>query len=539
MIKVPYLMCCSTVFYFFVVQKKRMFFFLKFILFFHSLCLIQSDFNIYGAIVDSGEVIDASTISKYYSTCYDGFGFTHCKAKQADDDQVLVHTLPYYRDFYLLNGVNYCLQCCSSNSIPDDWNLECIQYTGVAPITNVYGYELRMARMLTLSDTEIIRCPIKRTACTYNESDPFEVIECSDDNTMLWGITVQFWITVRSINFATWRSVEQCIVTVDERTEQLPNGANFAENYILYHTVAPQKPSTFDRSLYSLFTLFCLYFLIYYFRTERCIICDKKLILFYQRCYLCRFYGAYPPDPLLMKAMEEKGSQLQGKYPSKFPGVRTCYNFFYGIYSIFKCFFQGILSIGQFIYRIFLCLCCCQWINYCRSSNFLCCKCCWKDKQIDPMLENPGTTTLTTGDPFNSSNVLELSRSHLFKSTSMNKINTMEIPEQEELINKSSKSHNNNNNNYDDEEEGLHHSKKRYASSKHSLSSSLVSSSNPTIAGGIKAPRRFKKNPNIIHVHPYFIYKALDHPHPPPPPKWVQQRRLDEGYQIPESVNDR
>lgn len=426
--------------------------------------------------------------------------------------------------------MNYCLQCCSDNKgVPDYWELSCIQYTNVAPKTNLYGYELRIARLLTLTDTEVIRCPIKRTACSYNESNPNQVIECVADDTMLWGITVEFWVTIRSVNFQSWRSVEKCSVTVDERTELLPNGAPFAENYILYHSRHPQSLSAFDGTLYSLICLLSIYLFLYYLRKDRCIICDKKLVIFCKRCYLCRFYGAYPPDPLLTQAMEEKGKYLQGEFPSKLAGLNTCSKCCYNIYSFFKCIFNSIIFIGKMIQTIFLCICCCQWINYCK---------CFKNKQINPNLE---TNESLSSDPSHQqlTKTLELTKNNISKSLSFNKY---ESPEQETLINHGKNTNNNMKDDIDQEDGRLLLSpstKKRFPSSKNSMTPSLASSSNPTAPGGIKAPKRLKKNPNIIHVHPYFIYKALDHPHPPPAPQWVQNRRLDPGYEVPESVNDR
>jgi hypothetical protein len=477
---------------------------------------IKSDFGIYGRIADSVEVIDSISMKKSYSTCYGGFGYTNCRAKQADDDTILRNTLPYYRSFDLTKGLNYCLQCCSENDEPDVWELECLQYTDVGPKIQVYGYELRMARQLTLTDTEIIRCPIYRSACTYNESDPLQVLVCNgNDKTSLWGIQVEFWITIRSKNFVSWRSVDRCVVTADERTEALPNQADFTENYILYHTRQPQSFSTFDGTIYSLFALTSLSFLLFFFRRDKCIVCDQKLVFCLQRCALCRFYGAHPPDPILLQAMTEKGNYLQGEYPERFPGLKNCLKCVRGIISVGVGTYRCVVYILKGIQLFISCVCCCQ-CKQCWSSSYCCegcchleakmsrcwkwcCRCCSQHPAIEPICGDE--TSKTIGN-------------EAFEPET-------NVREDDELLPPST---------YRTLEEGTTRTGTRRVPvrSRASAATSMVSSSNPTVIGGIKAPKRPKKNPYRIKVDPYFIYKALDHPHPPPAPAWVQHRDLDE-----------
>jgi hypothetical protein len=497
-----------------------------FILFFFAsfLHFVQCDFGLYGRITDSVEVLDDISKKKSYSTCYAGFGYTNCEAKQADDDVVLENTLYYYKNFDLTRGTNYCLQCCNDIPGPDIWELECLQYTDVGPKKQVYGYELRMARRLTLTDVEVIRCPIYRTACTYNESDPLQVITCAADDTSLWGITVEFWVTIRSTNFQSWRSIENCVVTADERSEALPNMELFSEKYIIYHTRQPQPLSAFDGTLYSLIAILGIYLLLYFFRRDKCIICEKKLVFFCQRCYLCRFYGAHPPDPLLLKAMTEKSEYLQGEFPERFPGVKACVKCYSRMISCCQACVDCVGFSLKGMQYFFQCLFCCRWKQcwnsaycchgcchvcekisnccqccYCRS----CCRCCQKNSPVEP-----------STDPSSSQKLA-------------NEVTVPQSDEQEEggLLHRT--------NSYQTLEEGGKRSlpgsssRRTQARSRASIGTSIVSS-NPTAAGGIKAPKRLKKNPYRINVHPYFVYKALDHPHPPPAPLWVQHRDLDE-----------
>jgi hypothetical protein len=490
---------------------------------------VRCDFGLYGRIVDSVEILDAISKKKSYSTCFAGFGYTNCEAKQSDDDTVLENTLYYYKNFDLTRGTNYCLQCCNDIPGPDIWELQCLQYTDVGPKKQVYGYELRMARRLTLTDTEVIRCPIYRTACTYNESDPLQVITCAADDTSLWGFSVELWVTIRSKNFESWRSIEKCVVTADERSEALPNMELFSETYIIYHSRHPQSLSAFDGTLYSLISILAIYLLLYFFRRERCIICEKKLVFCCQRCYLCRFYGAHPPDPLLLKTMTEKSEYLQGEFPERFPGIKICRRCFSGIVSCGRgcCDCIGFIVTG--IRYCFQCLFCCQWkqcwdskycchgcchlcekvtkcCQCCRSScacSCCCCKSCQKNSPIEP-------STDSSSDPQKLGNEVTGPQS--------------DEHEDDGLIHRT--------NSYQTLEEGgkrsLPGSSRRVpVRSRASIETSIVSS-NPTAPGGIKAPKRLKKNPYRINVHPYFVYKALDHPHPPPAPLWVQHRDLDE-----------
>jgi hypothetical protein len=492
------------------------------VFFFLQLTCIQSDFGIYGRIADSVEVIDAISNKRTYATCYGGFGYTNCQAKQADDDTILRNTLPYYRSFDLTKGLNYCLQCCSENDEPDIWELECLQYTDVGPKIQVYGYELRLARQLTLSDTEIIRCPIYRSGCTYNESDPLQVLVCdNNDGTSLWGIQVEMWITIRSTNFISWRSVEKCVVTADERTEALPNMELFTENYILYHRRQPQALSAFDGALYSLFSLTSLYFFLYFFRREKCVICEKKLVFCCQRCYLCRFYGAHPPDTLLLQAMTEKGNYLQGEYPERFPCVRNCVNCYNGLIALFVGTYHCLCYVTKGIQLFFACVCCCR-CKQCWFSSYCCEGCCHLDQKVMKCgrwfccCRQHHPSIAPSGDA--SASGKQKTGNELFEPET-------EEREDDDLIPPGAGTHRS-------LEEGTRVSsmgtRRVPVRSKGSVAASLVSSSNPTVVGGIKAPKRPKKNPYRIKVDPYFIYKALDHPHPPPAPAWVQHRNLDE-----------
>jgi hypothetical protein len=117
--------------------------------------------------------------------------------------------------------------------------------------------------------------------------------------------------------------VTACSVIANESTSPLPNiHAEFYENIVVIRTKAN---SVLDPSkLFILFLLILLvvYAVLYYFRRRHCIVCQKKLIFNMERCYMCIFVGAYPPDPVLVKALEEKGEQIQDEPPPRFLGSK-------------------------------------------------------------------------------------------------------------------------------------------------------------------------------------------------------------------------
>jgi len=414
---------------------------------------ITAELTIWGAIDNSEEELDESAVLLSYGTCYQGFSFTRCKANQADDDTVFLNDLPYYRNFDDVWGINYCLQCCGEDREFDIWDLKCEVDADTGPETNFYGYELRMARNEFETDTEIITCPIKRSACTYNESDGTLIFcDVENDDTYLVGVEVTLEVVMMSKNFFSWRSVRSCSVIATESTVPLATGDYFREKYIIYHSVGKHQWNPAQIVLLWLISVLGIYVVLYYCRRQRCIVCAKKLVFFKDMCYLCRFYGADPPDPLLLKAMEEKGEFLQGDLPERFPGSRRCVSFCEGIY---RCIARCCSCCGK------CCKCCgkCCWYMWCCWLP--CCR--KKEAPVDP-----GSVS----------------------------------------------------GQWDGDADG-----------------SISVSTNPTAVGlgpGVKAPKKKKVNPYLIKVHPYFVYKALDHPHPPEPPEWVKKGVLEEDQETKE-----
>lgn len=93
------------------------------------------------------------------------------------------------------------------------------------------------------------------------------------------------------------------------------------QNIILHHPPPPPGYSFIRVSILLVLFVLILYPITYFCRTQHCKVCSKKLILFVDRCYICRFVEAEPPNELILKALEEKGLHMQGELPEAIPGL--------------------------------------------------------------------------------------------------------------------------------------------------------------------------------------------------------------------------
>ena len=393
---------------------------------------------------------DSSAVSLSYVQCFLGLFFSTCRmVEQYDDDYLMMNALPYYRNFNDFFGEPYCLQCCGGGTNVDYWNLRCETSEG-GPVTDMYGYEVRFARNRYPGDTELIWCPIKRSICVYNETTNTESCDerlVRDDETYLHGITIELNVLIHYYAQSSWREVTYCNVTADERNYSLPLGSEFEENYIMHHDIADYRYDPLGIFLIFLVGVIFIYAALYYCRRQRCYVCEKKLVFFKDRCYLCRFYGAHMPDPVLLKSLEEKAAHLQGEYPQRFWCSKRIVKFCRGLSSTIEKFSKCMTY-----------LCCCQ-----------CCCCCCKargDKCKGACCRNVCCC--------------------LFWCESAEEVHPDDAAEIEKGI-----------------EEG------------DDCSQSTVS-------------RAKKINPYLMKKHPYVIQKAIGHPKPVQPPKWIEHRNLYE-----------
>lgn len=373
--------------------------------------LIPEDF-IYGSILD--ETSDDAVVLT--SLCYPGLQLTKCVAKY--DQDATGEDLYYYKNLDANYGKIFCLQCCGKGSYRkrDVWNLECPVDAVVGPPTNLYNQEIRFARLSTLDDLSYVSCPINRTSLDTSI-------------TYLVGMTVTLEVRMMVENFNAWKSVVGCSVQPYESTTALETNDLFNEEYIMNFAPAANNMEPFSGVLLSLLSIIGVYLILYYFRREHCIICGKKLVFCFDRCYLCRFYGADPPDPLLLQALREKTRALQGQYPERFPGSRKLVRYFRNNYHHY---------MDKYYYKVSATI-------YPTNSQ--------DSTAFDQQLDQVGQDVALGGGK-----------------------DTLQID---------------NNRNYDGDGEP------KYV------------------------------NPYLVKNDPYFLYKAVRHPHPPvPPPEWVVNRTL-------------
>jgi hypothetical protein len=290
---------------------------------------IPEDF-IYGMIVDYYE----SSNTVVNSMCYSGLQNTRCTAQYTDDDNYYQNNLYYYNHFDDTYGQTYCLQCCGNGAYrhQDIWDLQCSADAILGPVTNLYAKEIRFAKNSYIGDKEYVSCPIKRSACVYDGTQLLYCNNVASDTTYLVGITVTIDVQLMYSQFNSWKSVTGCSVESIESDVALATGDIFYEKYIMNFSPGPSSVEPFPAVLLSILSVFGIYMILYYCRREHCLVCGKKLVFCFDMCYLCRFYGADMPDPLLVKALREKAVQLQGTYPERFPGSRRIVKFIRAIY---------------------------------------------------------------------------------------------------------------------------------------------------------------------------------------------------------------
>mmetsp|Transcript_25214 Transcript_25214/g.25427 ORF Transcript_25214/g.25427 Transcript_25214/m.25427 type:complete len:423 (-) Transcript_25214:109-1377(-) len=284
-----------------------------------------TDFSIYGTV---GPYIprkmDLIGRTDIYSKCFEGFHFLTCRAQNTDTDESRLYDLAYYHNFDDNYGDYYCLQCCGAARNIDIWQLLCEVDEYSAVESNVYGYSFIFAANDDSPQFNVIECPIKRSGCTYDEVTGLSVSCNTDDGLYLHGYSLTLQISFSHDNLQRlWRTVKSCEAVSIESTVPLQKGDMFQEEIIMVYKESSYTYDATQLFLISLVTILFVYLLVYYLRREHCVVCAKKLVVCTHRCVMCRFYGAEPPDPLLERALAEKGAIIQGVYPEKLPGAHV------------------------------------------------------------------------------------------------------------------------------------------------------------------------------------------------------------------------
>ena len=303
------------------------------------------DYSIYGLFAQKSTALESN---KVYGQCFRGNSLTTCSPNLADDDFTLAYDREYYKTLGDRQGNFYCVECCgTSPTYIDNWDLSCtntIQTRAkTLPFENT-DMELRMARKKTLTDTEVITCDFPRTPGMY-----------------VHGYTVTLTVQQYDSNFNFWRGVSKCSI----ESELFPYPMNvstvnsttyFREKLILKHVPI----DTFNTGeIFKMVIIIGgpfvgLYIMLYFLRRKRCEYCQGKLVFSPRLCYKCVIVGAQPPDPVLMKALEERALALQGKPPERFGFVQIWF-----------------VGCCRCLFRCFTCQCCCSCC--CRCCRFICC----------------------------------------------------------------------------------------------------------------------------------------------------------------------
>lgn len=315
---------------------------------------IYGKFNIYTADIDDQE------IDSVYSSCFRGMELVTCSPVLADDDFALDYLLEYYKSLAGVTGQYYCVQCCGTppNDI-DTWDMYCTVSDATNNAVNLFGYELRLARKSYQGDRGIIRCPLRRSACTYD--DEGNTISCKQFETFtyLTGYTLTLWVEQYNQNFKYWNGVSKCEIVTQESNFSLVSPEKFRETIVLIHTPLDSAQwDNFKILCVLVFVIFILYGICYFTRSSRCLYCQQKLVFCVRLCYKCRIVGAELPDPDLIKALEEKGERIQGEPPDNVFAPKT-------IIEFFRERVMGVFCCGFY----YLCYCCCFYGGNNRSKS--------------------------------------------------------------------------------------------------------------------------------------------------------------------------
>jgi hypothetical protein len=284
-----------------------------------NVLVVSQDPSIFGTFVVASSALDERAINNIIGKCFMGLGFLTCEPTVPSNKLLASYQLPYYKNMEDIVGTEYCLACCgTSPKHIDTWELNCPVTSATANQVNYFGRELRMARNQFSGDRKIIRCPLKRSNCNYNETG--DVIgNCVNDGvTRLIGYTLTIEVERYNSQFVYWNAVKSCSIESVESTQTLPGAGQvftFKETIVMkYPTLSFKKqPVDYIKIVVIILVVFLVVFILLYFcRKKHCVYCQQKLIINFTLCYKCQLLGVEMPDPVLLKAMEEKSLHLQG-----------------------------------------------------------------------------------------------------------------------------------------------------------------------------------------------------------------------------------
>ena len=268
--------------------------------------------------------------------------------------------MPYYVSLSVKTNMPYCLQCCNNNGNQDVWDMACqVLPDQIVGTTSAFAREFRIFTHPTPAYVDeactddapcddYIVCPIVRTVCApYTQTGwnlyegdancPGQYISSTqlDETKYLHGYTLELNVAKLSDMFESWIEVKSCAVydLIEKDYDLIPRtningvltiGDPFYEKIIMNHH-AEGSYDYFDYLILLVGLVFLSYPVLYYIRNRHCNVCTKKLIYSNETCWICRYFDAQPPDPLLLKALEEKGLWHRDNPPPKFPGLHAIF----------------------------------------------------------------------------------------------------------------------------------------------------------------------------------------------------------------------
>ena len=248
-----------------------------------------------------------------------GLGLITCSQEITSNAKEYIYLMPAYTDY--IRGAPYCVACCGTNpDLTDVWNFSCPVDFTTSSTSNLYGFEFRFAKNRFSGDAEVASCRLERTGCQLYDGGGGIVDNCT--LTFLTGYTLTLEVVQYNSNFQYWNGIASCSVVAHESTSHMKIGEKFHEEIVL---VRRQDLNLVDGTKLAVLwclMMFLLYVVLYFCRRKHCIVCAKKLVLGYERCYMCVFVGAHPPDPRMVRALEEKSLFIQDEPPERFPGSK-------------------------------------------------------------------------------------------------------------------------------------------------------------------------------------------------------------------------
>jgi len=296
------------------------------------------------------------------SECFMGFNHSNCSVvegsnsvgkpewsqKQISKAPLCAHVCSKATTINSINGdkmrVRRHLQCGAiNNDVMDTAEFYTMTRQGLPH--NLYGYEFRWRQKAVELDAEVVRCPLRRSACTYTDSGDLLGCQATGDDTYLKSYHVNVELKERFRNKeafnavddtlvddgdfpAKWWSVVSCDATVEEVTSEpfvITESVNF------YWTPRNYVYNPLQLCLYIAASLLFFFACWTYYFAGQCIVCNRKMAFLSKKketldlCLVCRLLGAEMPHPEVASRLrrEKAAHHNQRVMQTSFKGIKT------------------------------------------------------------------------------------------------------------------------------------------------------------------------------------------------------------------------